>query len=270
MTWSIHEVANMAGTTSRTLRHYDAIGLLRPTSVGHNGYRYYDDAALRRLQRILLLRDLGLSLTDIASILARQTDEYEALQTHLDFLEREQQRLERQVASVHFAMDSLQQSTTSQNKERKMEKLFDGFDHTQYKEEVEQRWGKESYASSDRWYRSLSADERAEWKNLITQLNADWTQAAHQHLVSPTPETAPTSKAAQSIARRHVEWLAQLQRDAHVVGDGSFCDYVRSLAQMYPQDERFAANYGGAEGATFVREALLHFMDEHEKEYSGQ
>ena len=59
MDWSIQEIAKIAGTTSRTLRHYDDIGLLKPTRTGHNGYRYYDAAALVQLQRILLLRQLG-------------------------------------------------------------------------------------------------------------------------------------------------------------------------------------------------------------------
>jgi len=52
--WSIQDVARSAGTTSRTLRHYDDIGLLPPSRVGGNGYRYYDEDALVRLQRILL------------------------------------------------------------------------------------------------------------------------------------------------------------------------------------------------------------------------
>ncbi|HSU47497.1 MAG TPA: MerR family transcriptional regulator, partial [Arthrobacter sp.] len=60
--WSIQDVARLAGTTSRTLRHYDDIGLLKPSRVGSNGYRYYDGAALLQLQRILLLRELGLGL----------------------------------------------------------------------------------------------------------------------------------------------------------------------------------------------------------------
>ena len=58
--WSIHEVAQRSGVTTRTLRHYDDIGILAPTRTGANGYRYYGAEALVRLQRILLLRDLGL------------------------------------------------------------------------------------------------------------------------------------------------------------------------------------------------------------------
>ena len=69
MEWSIQQIAKLAGTTSRTLRHYDDIGLLSPSSVGHNGYRHYDQAALVRLQRILLLRELGLGLPQIAEVL---------------------------------------------------------------------------------------------------------------------------------------------------------------------------------------------------------
>ena len=93
---SIQEVARLTGTTSRTLRHYDAIGLLEPSRVGDNGYRWYDDRALVRLQRILLLRGLGLGLPDIRRVLEREQDETAALRHHLDWLRSEQRRLERQ------------------------------------------------------------------------------------------------------------------------------------------------------------------------------
>jgi len=68
--WSIQEIARLAGTTSRTLRHYDDIGLLPPSRIAANGYRHYDEQALVRLQRILLLRELGLGLPQIAQVLA--------------------------------------------------------------------------------------------------------------------------------------------------------------------------------------------------------
>ena len=97
---SIQEVARLTGTTSRTLRHYDAIGLLEPSRVGDNGYRWYDDRALVRLQRILLLRGLGLGLPEIRRVLEREQDETAALRHHLDWLRSEQRRLERQAASV--------------------------------------------------------------------------------------------------------------------------------------------------------------------------
>ena len=62
MEWSIQDVVREAGVTSRALRHYDAIGLLRPSRVDAGGTRHYDLDALTRLQRILLLRELGLGL----------------------------------------------------------------------------------------------------------------------------------------------------------------------------------------------------------------
>ena len=136
MDWSIQEIAKIAGTTSRTLRHYDDIGLLKPTRTGHNGYRYYDAAALVQLQRILLLRQLGLGLPAISDVLRHETDAVRALSGHLDWLRQEQARLDRQVASVRQTLESLRGEG-----ELVAENMFDGFDHTQYKDEVEERWG---------------------------------------------------------------------------------------------------------------------------------
>jgi DNA-binding transcriptional MerR regulator len=88
MEWSIQDIARSAGTTSRTLRHYGAVGLLEPSRIGGNGYRYYDEQALVRLQRILLLRELGLGLPAIAEVLDGQRDSAAALETHLELLEQ--------------------------------------------------------------------------------------------------------------------------------------------------------------------------------------
>src|SRR6188472_1950498 len=107
MEWSIQQIAKLAGTTSRTLRHYDDVGLLAPSSIGHNGYRHYDEAALVRLQRILLLRELGLGLPQIADVLAQESSEAHALESHLAWLRQEQDRLTRQIASVRVTIDAL-------------------------------------------------------------------------------------------------------------------------------------------------------------------
>ena len=90
MDWSIQEVARLAGTTSRTLRHYDDVGLVPPSRIGSNGYRYYDADALVRLQRVLLLRELGLGIPAIAEVLEGQQDDVHALVTHRDLLRQEQ------------------------------------------------------------------------------------------------------------------------------------------------------------------------------------
>ncbi|QNE15740.1 MerR family transcriptional regulator [Pseudarthrobacter sp. NBSH8] len=95
MDWSIQDIARIAGTTSRTLRHYDGIGLLKPGRTGHNGYRYYNQAAPVQLQRILLLRGLGLGLPVISQVLDDETDAANALTGHLAWLKQEQDRLAR-------------------------------------------------------------------------------------------------------------------------------------------------------------------------------
>jgi DNA-binding transcriptional MerR regulator len=79
---AIGDVARMSGVTARTLRHYESIGLLLPSSVGDNGYRWYGHPELLRLQRILILRALGLPLAEIAELLDEQRDEVEALREH--------------------------------------------------------------------------------------------------------------------------------------------------------------------------------------------
>ena len=80
------------------------------------------------------------------------------------------------------------------------EDMFNGFDHTQYKDEVEERWGKDAYAKGDSWWRGMGADEKAAWKQRSQQLGEDWIAAA-------TAGIAPDSAEAQALAKRHVEWL---------------------------------------------------------------
>lgn len=91
---TVSEVARLAGVSVRTLRHYDSIGLLPPGRVAPNGYRYYGRPELLRLQRILLLRELGVPLPAIGRILDEQDDEVSALQDHRMQLLQERQRLD--------------------------------------------------------------------------------------------------------------------------------------------------------------------------------
>ena len=263
MDWSIQEIARIAGTTSRTLRHYDGIGLLKPSRTGHNGYRYYNQAALVQLQRILLLRGLGLGLPVISQVLEDQTDAAKALAGHLEWLTQEQDRLARQIASVTQTIEAVKGGG-----EIMAEDMFNGFDHTQYKDEVEERWGKDAYARGDSWWRGMSAEEKAAWKQRSQKLGEDWIAAA-------TGGIAPDSAEAQAIAKRHVEWLtgipgtptadaadsAGATSGATSAGQSHVKEYVTGLGDMYVADPRFARNYGGAEGAAFVRDALKAYAE---------
>ena len=272
--WSIQEIARLAGTTSRTLRHYDDIGLLPPSRIAPNGYRHYDAAALVRLQRILLLRELGLGLPQIAEVLGPSTGsgtqgggsgaqgggsaaEASALETHLALLREEQTRLARQIASVESTITALRGGEN-----RMAENMFDGFDHTQYKQEVEDRWGKKAYADSDRWWRGMSDAERAEWQQRVSDLGRDWIAAAESGI-------DPASAEAQELARRHVAWLTGIPgTPAAALRQGPDADakaYVIGLGEMYVADPRFGANYatsaGGTQGAEFVRDALRIYAE---------
>lgn len=249
MEHSIQEVARLTGTTSRTLRHYAQIGLLEPFRIGHNGYRYYNAANLIRLQRILLLRELGLGLPQIAQILTSQAPEAAALKTHLGLLREEQERLCRQIIAVQHTIDSLQGS------EKLMaQNMFDGFDHTIHHKEVEERWGKDAYARSDEWWRGLGTEGQTSMKELLKELNARWIQAAND------PEITADSRQAQDLAQRHVAWLTSIPGTPAADPKGDTNGYILGLARMYVADERFAANYGGAAGAEFVRASLEHFV----------
>ena len=253
MEWSIQQIARLAGTTSRTLRHYDELGLVPPSRVGSNGYRYYDELALVRLQRVLLLRELGLGLAEIGDVLSREVEEASALTTHLALLVQEQDRLTRQIAAVKHTINALKGGT-----EIMAETMFDGFDHTQYKEEVEQRWGKDAYARSDAWWRGMSESERKSWTARVAQLSSDWTDAAK------AADITPDSPAAQDLARRHIDWLRGVPGTPANTPGSDIAGYVRGLADMYVADERFAANYGGVEGAKFVRDALNNYLERNE------
>lgn len=274
MDWSVQQIAKLAGTTGRTLRHYDDIGLLKPSRTDHNGYRYYGAESLVRLQRILLLRDLGLGLPAIADVLAGQADAEYALGRHLEWLQQEQDRLGRQIASVRHTIEALQAGGKIM-----AEQMFDGFDHTRYREEVQQRWGTDAYATSDAWWRGMQAEEKAAWQKQSRQLGADWKAAAESGVTADSVQ-------AQDLARRHVEWLRGIPGTPAAppaagggkgAGAGKGADtraaggtavavpdikgYVTGLGEMYVADPRFAANYGGAEGAAFVRDALRIYAE---------
>ncbi|TYR53270.1 MerR family transcriptional regulator [Streptomyces parvus] len=238
MEWSIQEIARQAGTTSRTLRHYGDLGLLAPSRIGSNGYRYYDQDALVRLQRILLLRELGLSLPAIKDVLEGQRDTAVALRAHLRLLEQEQARIGRQIASVRTTLHK-----TQEGMELMAAEVFDGFDHTAHEQEVTERWGRDAYEEGDRWWRSLGEGEKKAFQDEHEAIARDWGRAREVGLAADGPE-------AQELARRHCAWLSSAKEPSR--------SYVIGLGEMYVADPRFGKNYDryGDGTAAFVRDAL--------------
>lgn len=87
--YMVSELAKMARITVRTLHHYDALGLLKPRGVGQNGYRYYGSTEARRLQQILLHREVGIALKDIGALLDQpNTEKAELLRQHREKLKQ--------------------------------------------------------------------------------------------------------------------------------------------------------------------------------------
>lgn len=243
MEWSIQDVARAAGTTSRTLRHYGEAGLLEPSRVGRNGYRYYDERSLVRLQRILLLRELGLGLSAIAEVLAGHQDTGAALRTHLALLEAERERIGRQIESVRTTLRK-----TEQGEQLMTEDVFGGFDHTQYEQEVTERWGRDAYAKSSTWWASLSEDDKRSFQQRHLDIACDYGLAHAAGLAAGSDQV-------QAIAGRHRDWLAVTMTPTK--------EYLVNLGEMYVADDRFRANYDvhGAGTAELVRDALRIWAD---------
>ncbi|SFP81120.1 DNA-binding transcriptional regulator, MerR family [Amycolatopsis arida] len=244
--WSIQEVARSAGTTSRTLRHYDELGLLRPSRVGHNGYRYYDQGCLVRLQRILLLRELGLGLPTIAQILDGERDTAAALRTHLKLLEQERERIGRQIESVRTTLRK-----TEGGEELMADEVFDGFDHTKYEQEVTERWGREAYERGDRWWRSLGDAEKKAFQQDQLDIARDFARAHQEGKAADSDEV-------QAIARRQYDWITVGWQGAR-----PNAEQFAGLGQMYVDDPRFTANYDrhGEGTAAFIRDAMKVYAE---------
>ncbi|MFD0362104.1 MerR family transcriptional regulator [Nocardia sp. GCM10030253] len=244
--WSIQDLAKATGTTSRTLRHYGQLGLLPPSRIGANGYRYYDQNSLVRLQRILLLRELGLGLPAIAEVLAGQQDTAAALRTHLELLRQEQDRIRRQIESVTTTLHK-----TERGEQLMAAEVFDGFDHTKYKDEVIERWGKDAYESGDRWWRSMSDADKEAFQQTHLDIAADYGRTRDAGL-------APDSAEVQAIVQRHYDWLGVATQ-----GTRPGADYFTGLGEMYVADPRFRANYDvhGKGTAEFVRDAMKVYAD---------
>ena len=92
---TVHEVSKLSGVSIRTLQYYDSIGLLKPSDYTESGYRLYDDAALERLQMILLFRELEFPLKDIGKIIdSPQFDKGKALEQQLELLTLKMEHIE--------------------------------------------------------------------------------------------------------------------------------------------------------------------------------
>jgi DNA-binding transcriptional MerR regulator len=256
MSWSIAEVARMSGVTARTLRHYDAVGLLRPSRVDPGGRRYYGQRELLRLQRILLLRELGLGLAAIAEALAadaadagaegaaegadraERADEanvagtrdaagtIEALRRHEAWLEGERERLATLLATVRKTIDSMQKGTVMT-----AEEMFEGFENP-YEHEARQRWGDEAVDAANARLPSLSPKDADRLRHGFTRV--------HEALVPLHTAGVPVDDGrVQAIIAEHYGVVSLTWTPDAAA--------YRGLGAMYTDDERFRRNIGGGD-----------------------
>ncbi|WP_306233119.1 MerR family transcriptional regulator [Agrococcus beijingensis] len=243
MEWSIQRIAKLAGVSSRTLRHYDAVGILHPARTDAGGMRWYDETSLSRLQRILLLRGLGVGIPAIADSLERASDE-EALGAHLVDLEREADRIQRQIRAVEQTLRAREGGDAMT-----AEEALDGFDQGQYEQEVTERWGADAWKRGQDWWKRMSEDDRRGFQQEHERLVAGYAAAR----AAGEPVDGPT---VQALAERHYRWIGASWQTSE-----PDLDMFAGLGDMYVADERFAAAYGGAEGAAYVRDAMRALAD---------
>ncbi|HBA49050.1 MAG TPA: MerR family transcriptional regulator [Lachnospiraceae bacterium] len=234
---TVHEVSELTGISVRTLHHYDAIGLLKPTEVTEVGYRLYGDEALRRLQVILMFRELQFPLKEIRAMLeSPDFNMKEALAQQIRLLELQRKHIDKLIA---FAREIQEKGV------QEMEfNAFQKSEYDQYAEEVRERWGStKAYEESMQKMKGKTAQEM---------------QAAARKMMELFAETGalrgcrPEDEKVQEKIRELQDFITE---NYYNCTD----EILRGLGQMYVCDERMKRNIdkaGGEGTAEFVSRAI--------------
>lgn len=222
----IAQLARRTGLTSRTLRHYDAIGLLTPAWTGDDGRRHYGGREIARLQHILVLRELDVPLSRIGAIVDAAPDDAALaahLTDHLAGLEAERDRYATLAATVRRTVAALKEG-----RPMTADDMLDGFDRTPYEPEARERWGDAAVDTSNARWDALGKDGQqrhlAAHQEVVEALGA----AKRIGLSAGSPEV-------QEVVAKHYAWVSLFWTpDAE-----TYC----GLTQMYVDDERFRRNY---------------------------
>ena len=233
---TVKEVSASSGVSVRTLHHYDAIGLLRPSQVTEAGYRLYDERALARLQHILLLRELQFPLRQIREILdAPGFDGKQALADQIRLLELQKARTEQLIALARNLQNTGVPSMDFSP--------FDKRELEQYQKEAKERWGNtpawEEYAQKQGSQAGDPADAGAQLMAQFARLGA------LRHLSPGDPRVQSAVDGIRQFITKHYYTCTK--------------EIFRSLGQMYAADPRFKENIdkaGGTGTADFAAQAI--------------
>lgn len=237
---TVKQISHLTGVSVRTLHHYDAIGLLKPTAVTEAGYRLYDDAALLRLQRILVFRELGFSLPEIRGILdASEGEQERLLQEHIRHLDEKQRKLRDQISLASFV--KLTGINRMDMEEFDVKKMDD------YQAQAKALWGKtEAY----REYQEKAKGRSSETDKAL----GDDLMGLFREL-GTLKNQAPDSEAVQ-------QWVGKLQ--SFITAHYYTCtkQILFGLGQMYADGGSMTENIdnaGGAGTGEFARKAIEIF-----------
>lgn len=242
--YTVSEVSRVAGITVRTLHHYDAIGLLKPSGRSGGGYRQYADADLERLQQILFYRELGFGLEAVAGLLDTPArDRGEILREQRYLLVERIEKLRTMVAAVDRAARAHEEGRTMSKEE--MFEVFGDFDPTEHEEEVRERWGDtDAYKESAR---RTSGYGKGDWKRIQEEADAINRRLAELFAADGSPSGDDAIAAAEEH-RLHIDrWFYPCSIEMHV-----------GLGEMYVLDPRFTKFWDDYRPglAVFVRDAF--------------
>ena len=229
---TVKQLAEISGVTVRTLHHYDEIGLLKPASVGSNGYRYYGRQELLRLQRILFHRELGAPLSAIAELLDVEGDDpVGILLQHRARLTAERERYRMLIETIDRTIADMKGETTMPNAD-----LYNGFSEEKqagYEAWLIERYGEPMRAGIEHSRKSYAQMSSAEREFLGKELQ-EVEQALADGLRAGVD---PASGAIDRLIARHRAWVASMW------GRPCSTPSYSGLADLYLAHPDFVARY---------------------------
>ncbi len=249
MEYTVKKLASLAGVSTRTLRYYDEIGILKPARINSSGYRIYGQVEVDTLQQILFYRELEVSLDYIKEIITSPYfDSVAALREHREKLIAKREQLDLLIANVNKTIALTEGRVKMSNKEK-----FEGFKRKMISDN-EKEYGKEAREKYDDKQVNKSNEII---KNMTEKQYTEWMELS-ENVIKTLKEAFATGDPASDIAQRavdlHRQWLSytwdSYTKEAHA-----------GLAQMYVDDERFEAYYDKEQpGLTeFLRDAVLFY-----------